>query len=93
PVYRALTGMDEARSSAAQVFEKTMQKEFNNRDFCVFSRTSALSRAIVEALRKKNFPYRFYGGLSFYQRKVVKDLSAYLRLLVNPNDEEALMRI
>uniref|UniRef100_UPI0039A75ABE ATP-dependent helicase n=1 Tax=Ornithobacterium rhinotracheale TaxID=28251 RepID=UPI0039A75ABE len=93
PVYRALTDMDEARYIAAQIFEKKMQNQYNNSDFAVLYRTNAQSRAIEEALRKKNIPYRIYGGMSFYQRKEVKDLIAYLRLLVNPNDEEALMRI
>ena len=64
-----------------------------NGDFAVLYRTNSQSRAIEDALRKRDIPYRIYGGLSFYQRKEVKDMLAYLRLLVNPNDEEALMRV
>ena len=93
PVYRALTDVDEARYIASQIFEKKMRNQYNNSDFAILYRTNAQSRALEEALRKKNIPYRIYGGTSFYQRKEIKDLLAYLRLLVNPNDEEALMRI
>ncbi|MBV7440839.1 UvrD-helicase domain-containing protein [Weeksellaceae bacterium TAE3-ERU29] len=93
PIYRALTDVDEARYIASQIFEKKMRNQYNNNDFAILYRTNAQSRALEEALRKRNIPYRIYGGTSFYQRKEIKDLLAYLRLLVNPNDEEALMRI
>jgi len=93
PVYRALTDADEARYVASQIFELQMNEQLKNGDIAVLYRTNAQSRAIEEALRKKNLPYRVYGGTSFFQRKEIKDLIAYLRLLINPNDEEALLRI
>jgi DNA helicase-2/ATP-dependent DNA helicase PcrA len=64
-----------------------------NGDFAVLYRTNSQSRAIEDALRKRDIPYRIYGGLSFYQRKEIKDVLAYLRLVINPKDEEALMRV
>ncbi|MDP1165173.1 3'-5' exonuclease, partial [Klebsiella pneumoniae] len=70
-----------------------MRDQLNNNDFAVLYRTNAQSRSIEEALRKKNIPYRIFGGISFYQRKEVKDLISYLRLLINKNDEEALLRV
>lgn len=93
PVYRALTDADEARYVASQIFELQMNEQLKNSDVAVLYRTNAQSRAIEEALRKKNVPYRVYGGTSFFQRKEIKDLIAYLRLLINSNDEEALLRI
>ncbi len=62
-------------------------------DFAILYRTNAQSRIFEEALRKKNIPYRIYGGVSFYQRKEIKDVICYFRLIVNPGDEEALRRI
>lgn len=93
PVYRALTDADEARYVAAQIFELQMNQQLRNSDIAVLYRTNAQSRAIEEALRKRNIPYRVYGGMSFFQRKEIKDLIAYLRLLINTNDEEALLRV
>ena len=61
--------------------------------FAVLYRTNSQSRAIEDALRKKRIDYKIYGGMSFYQRKEIKDLLSYLRILINPNDEEALKRI
>lgn len=92
-VYRALSDADEANFVASNIWElhNREQKLFN--DFSILYRTNSQTRAFEDALRKKNIPYRVYGGLSFYQRKEVKDLVAYLRLLVNENDTEALMRI
>lgn len=78
---------------ASSIFEEKMQERLNNSDFAILYRTNAQSRALEEALRKMNIPYRIYGGLSFYQRKEVKDLLAYFRLIINNNDEEALRRI
>ena len=92
-IYRALTDADEARFIASRIFEIKMRDQLMESDFAVLYRTNAQSRAIEEALRKKNIPYRIYGGISFYQRKEVKDLISYLRILVNKNDEEALLRI
>lgn len=93
PVYRALTDADEARYVASQIFELQMNEQLKNKDIAVLYRTNAQSRAIEEALRKRNISYRVYGGTSFFQRKEIKDLIAYLRLLTNVNDEEALLRI
>ncbi len=92
-VYRALSDADEANFVAANIWElqNLEQRKFN--DFAILYRTNSQTRAFEDALRKKNIPYRVYGGLSFYQRKEVKDLVAYLRLLVNENDSEALLRI
>ena len=70
-----------------------MQYQLPNGNFAVLYRTNSQSRAIEDALRKRDIPYRIYGGLSFYQRKEIKDMLAYLRLIINPNDEEALVRI
>ncbi|MFA7686838.1 MAG: UvrD-helicase domain-containing protein [Moheibacter sp.] len=93
PVYRALSDADEARYVASQIFELQMNAQLKNQDIAILYRTNAQSRAIEEALRKRNLPYRVFGGTSFYQRKEIKDLVAYLRLLINQNDEEALLRI
>ena len=70
-----------------------MNEHAHNRDFAILYRTNAQSRAMEEALRRQNISYRIYGGLSFYQRKEIKDLLAYYRLTINNNDEESLKRI
>ncbi|MEJ8590454.1 UvrD-helicase domain-containing protein [Riemerella anatipestifer] len=92
-VYRSLSDADEANFVAANIWElhNSQQRKFN--EFAILYRTNSQTRAFEDALRRKNIPYRVYGGLSFYQRKEVKDLLAYLRLLVNENDAEALTRI
>lgn len=92
-VYRALSDADEAGFVAANIWElhNSQQRKFS--DFAILYRTNSQTRAFEDSLRKKNIPYRVYGGLSFYQRKEVKDLLAYLRLLVNENDNEALSRV
>lgn len=92
-VNRLLTDGDEGRFVAGSIFENRMEKQMNNGDFAILYRTNAQSRAMEDALRKKDIPYRIYGGLSFYQRKEIKDVLAYLRLLINPKDEEALKRV
>nr|WP_299342141.1 UvrD-helicase domain-containing protein [Allomuricauda sp.] len=92
-VHRSITDAEEGRYVASSVFESKMQLQLQNGDFAVLYRTNSQSRAIEDALRKKDIPYRIYGGLSFYQRKEIKDVLAYLRLVVNPKDEEALKRI
>ncbi|HKJ06057.1 MAG TPA: UvrD-helicase domain-containing protein, partial [Flavobacteriaceae bacterium] len=92
-VMRTFTEADEGRFVANSIFENAMNLQLKNSDFAVLYRTNAQSRAIEDALRKKDIKYRIYGGLSFYQRKEIKDILAYLRLLINPNDEEALKRI
>ena len=92
-VYRSLSDADEANFVASNIWEmhNSEQKKFT--DFAILYRTNSQTRAFEDSLRRKNIPYRVYGGLSFYQRKEVKDLVAYLRLLVNENDAEALMRV
>lgn len=92
-VHRSLTDGDEGRFVANTIFEMKMNEQRNNKDFAILYRTNAQSRALEDALRKRDIPYRIYGGLSFYQRKEIKDLLSYLRLIINPADEEALKRI
>ncbi|WP_339649976.1 3'-5' exonuclease, partial [uncultured Salegentibacter sp.] len=92
-VNRLLTDGEEGRFVAGSIFENRMQNQMNNGDFAILYRTNAQSRAMEDALRKKEIPYRIYGGLSFYQRKEIKDVLSYLRLLINPKDEEALKRV
>ena len=92
-VQRCSTDSDEGREVASSIFEIKMHEQRLNKEFAVLYRTNAQSRAIEDALRKRDIPYRIYGGLSFYQRKEIKDLLAYLRLIVNPNDEESLKRV
>ncbi|MFH4968258.1 UvrD-helicase domain-containing protein [Gaetbulibacter sp. M240] len=92
-VHRSLTDADEGRYVANSIFENKMNNQLANSDFAILYRTNAQSRSIEDALRKRDIPYRIYGGLSFYQRKEIKDVLSYLRLVVNPADEEALKRI
>ncbi|GIZ15373.1 ATP-dependent helicase [Capnocytophaga catalasegens] len=92
-VHRSLTDADEGRFVASTIFETRMQNQLTNGSFAVLYRTNSQSRPIEDALRKRDIPYRIYGGISFYQRKEIKDVLAYLRLVVNPKDEEALSRI
>lgn len=92
-VMRTATEVSEGRFVANSIFENSMNLQMKNSDFAILYRTNAQSRAIEDALREKNIDYIIYGGLSFYQRKEIKDTLAYLRLLVNPTDEEALKRI
>lgn len=92
-VHRSVTDGEEGRYVASTIFEQKMHNQLPNNHFAVLYRTNAQSRAIEDALRKKDIPYRIYGGLSFYQRKEIKDVLAYLRLVINPKDEEALVRV
>ncbi|WP_026451957.1 ATP-dependent helicase [Aequorivita capsosiphonis] len=92
-VNRTMTDGDEGRFVASSIFENKMNYQMKDGDFAILYRTNAQSRAIEDALRKKDIPYRIYGGLSFYQRKEIKDVLAYLRLILNPKDEEALKRV
>ncbi|BFP43364.1 3'-5' exonuclease [Flavobacteriaceae bacterium GF1] len=92
-IHRSDTDAEEGRYVASSIFENKMQQQLGNGAFAVLYRTNSQSRAIEDALRKKDIPYRIYGGLSFYQRKEIKDVLAYLRLVVNPKDEEALKRV
>ncbi len=92
-VHRSITDAEEGRFVASTIFEEKMTRQMKNSDFAILYRTNAQSRAMEDALRKKDIPYRIYGGLSFYQRKEIKDVLSYLRLIINPKDEEALIRI
>ena len=92
-VQRCTTDADEGREVASQIFEIKMQEQRQNKEFAILYRTNAQSRAIEDALRKRDIPYRIYGGVSFYQRKEIKDLLAYLRMIINPKDEESLKRV
>jgi DNA helicase-2/ATP-dependent DNA helicase PcrA len=92
-VHRSLTDSEEGRYVAGEIFEMKMREQLTNGKFAVLYRTNAQSRAIEDALRKRDIPYRIYGGLSFYQRKEIKDVLCYLRLIINPKDEEALIRV
>lgn len=92
-LHRSTTDAEEGRFVAGSIFENKMQQQLPNSHFAVLYRTNSQSRAIEDALRKRDIPYRIYGGLSFYQRKEIKDVLSYLRLVINPRDEEALKRI
>ncbi|MEC4113928.1 ATP-dependent helicase [Myroides pelagicus] len=92
-VHRSLTDGEEGRFVASTIFEEKMRNHSSNSEFAILYRTNAQSRAMEDALRKKDIPYRIYGGLSFYQRKEIKDVLCYLRLIINPKDEEALVRV
>ncbi len=92
-INRLATDSEEGRHVASSIFEFKMQEQRKNEDFAILYRTNAQSRAMEDSLRKRDIPYRIYGGLSFYQRKEVKDILAYLKLIVNPRDEESLKRI
>lgn len=92
-VFKTASDTDEARIVADAIFEQKMRQHLKHDEFAILYRTNAQSRSFEEALRKLNIPYKIYGGLSFYQRKEIKDFIAYLRVVVNPNDEEALKRI
>jgi len=84
---------EEGRFVAQSIFDYKMNLQLHNNQFAVLYRTNSQSRAIEDALRKKSIPYKIYGGISFYGRKEIKDLLSYLRMIINPNDEEALKRV
>ena len=90
---RTMTDNDEGKFVADTIKEQKLRNHFFNRDFAILYRTNAQSRAFEESLRRMNIPYTIFGGISFYQRKEIKDYVAYLRVIVNPRDEEALKRI
>ncbi|MDX9932759.1 MAG: 3'-5' exonuclease [Bacteroidales bacterium] len=90
---KASNDIDEALLIANSIFHTRMTYHLKNSDFAVLYRTNAQSRSMEDALRKLNIPYRVYGGMSFYKRKEVKDLIAYFRIVINPNDNEAFYRI
>ncbi len=91
-VIGAYSDYEEGYAVAARVAEMRMLKQYNYRDFAILYRTNAQSRIFEEALRKRSIPYKIFGGLSFYQRKEIKDIITYFRMAVNPHDEEALKR-
>lgn len=90
---RTMTDNDEGKFVADTIQEQKLRNHYRNNDFAILYRTNAQSRAFEESLRRMNIPYSIYGGISFYQRKEIKDFVAYLRLLVNTKDEESLKRI
>ncbi len=92
-VLRANSDNEEGKLIANQIFNDKMNHQCAHSDFTILYRTNAQSRALEEALRKMNLPYRIYGGISFYARKEIKDLLAYFRLTINSNDEEAFKRV
>ncbi len=90
---RTMTDNDEGKFVADSIQEQKLRNHYSNKDFAILYRTNAQSRAFEEALRRMGLAYTIYGGISFYQRKEIKDFVAYLRIIVNPSDEEALKRI
>ena len=88
-----MTDSDEGKFVADTIQEQKLRNHFNNRDFAILYRTNAQSRSFEESLRRMGIAYTIYGGISFYQRKEIKDYIAYLRIIINPQDEEALKRI
>lgn len=92
-LYKTISDAEEAKMVASAIFEQKNIHHIPNSEIAILYRTNAQSRSFEESLRKLNIPYKIYGGISFYQRKEIKDFLAYLRLVVNPNDEESLKRI
>ena len=92
-VHRALSDNDEGSHVADGILTTRSREQARHQDFAILYRTNAQSRAFEEQLRKRNIPYRIYGGLSFYQRKEIKDLIAYFRLTANPADDESFKRV
>ena len=90
---RTMTDNDEGKMVSDTIQELKLRNHYHNKDFAILYRTNAQSRSFEESLRRMGIVYRIYGGMSFYQRKEVKDYIAYLRLVVNPKDEEALKRV
>ena len=91
-VLQAMTDSEEGFNIASDIFDKRFSLQLNWSDFAILYRTNAQSRIFEETLRRKNVPYKIYGGLSFYERKEIKDLLSYFRMVINPEDEEALKR-
>ena len=91
-VMQAITDSEEGFNVSSDIFDKKLSQQLNWSDFAILYRTNAQSRIFEETLRRKNIPYKIYGGLSFYERKEIKDILAYFRMVINPEDEEALKR-
>jgi DNA helicase II / ATP-dependent DNA helicase PcrA len=91
-VLQAMTDTEEGFNIASDIFDKKLSQQLNWSDFAILYRTNAQSRIFEETLRRKNIPYKIYGGLSFYERKEIKDILSYFRMVINPEDEEALKR-
>jgi DNA helicase-2/ATP-dependent DNA helicase PcrA len=91
-VMQAMTDSEEGFNVSSDIFDKRFSQQLNWSDFSILYRTNAQSRIFEETLRRKNIPYKIYGGLSFYERKEIKDILAYFRMTINPEDEEALKR-
>ena len=92
-INQSITDSEEGRFVSSSIFTNKNNFQLDNDSFAVLYRTNAQSRSIEDALRRKNIPYQVYGGLSFYQRKEIKDVLAYLRVIINPSDEESIKRI
>jgi DNA helicase-2/ATP-dependent DNA helicase PcrA len=92
-INQSITDSDEGRFVSTSIYKNKDNLDLGNDSFAVLYRTNAQSRSIEDALRRKNIPYQVYGGLSFYQRKEIKDILAYLRVIVNNSDEESIKRI
>ncbi len=92
-LFRANSDNEEGKLVASSIFEEKMHHQLKNNEVAILYRTNSQSRAIEEALRRMNIKYKIVGGLSFYQRKEIKDLMAYLRFSINHNDEESFKRI
>lgn len=92
-VFQAYSDVEEGNIVTNKIAQLRREHDYGYSDFAILYRTNAQSRVFEEALRKRSMPYKIYGGLSFYQRKEIKDIIAYFRLVVNPNDEEAFKRI
>lgn len=90
---RTMSDNDEGKYVADTIQEQKLRNHYRNNEFAILYRTNAQSRAFEESLRRMGIPYTIFGGISFYQRKEIKDFVAYLRVIVNHNDEEALKRI
>jgi len=91
-VMQAMTDSEEGFNVSSDIFDKKLSLQLSWSDFAILYRTNAQSRIFEETLRRKNIPYKIYGGLSFYDRKEIKDVLAYFRMVINPEDEEAFKR-
>jgi DNA helicase-2/ATP-dependent DNA helicase PcrA len=91
-VLQAITDSEEGFNVSSDIFDKRLSQQLTWSDFAILYRTNAQSRIFEETLRRKNIPYKIYGGLSFYERKEIKDILSYFRMVINPEDEEALKR-